>query len=216
MGRVRDAGNKSYGAVRISDFANLLDEETITIGDPDNGGKVFEWDDDDALANADAVAVEIGANDAECITNLRDAINDNMGALLVAYVDPVDTKVLRIEGADAGALGNLAFETDMSDGGNVIAAVSDLLEGGSNDENRARAGDEYTVTAIDALAENIMIPTPFSAPVLGNLRVVSSSDVPKYYTWKPTISGSRIKISKNGATDLVEGDKITWEAFSGE
>lgn len=215
MGRVRDAGNKSFGSVIISDFANLLDGETITIGDPLNGGKVFEWD-DDAAVTAGHVAVTIGVSDTVCITNLRDAINAQMGALLVAYVDPVNTDVLRIEAYDAGALGNLAFEHDMSDAGNTIAAVADALAGGSNDGNRARASGVYTVTAIDVSATNVMIPTPFAAPILGALRVVTSADVPKYFTSKPTISGTRIKITDNGATLLAAGDKIYWEVWSSD
>jgi len=215
MGRVRDAGGKAYGAVIVSDFANLVDGETITIGDPDNGGKIFEWDDDAAVTDGN-ILVTIGASDAACITNLRDAINTELGAFLVAYVDPANTDVLRIEAADPGAAGNLAFETDMVDAGNYIAAVDDALAGGSNDGNRARASDTYVVTALDEDATNIMIPTPFAAPILGTLRVVTSADVPKYHSWKPSISGTRIKLLKNGATDLVEGDKVYWEVWSAE
>jgi hypothetical protein len=216
MGRVRDAGNKAFGSVLISDFASLLDEEIITIGDPENGGKVFEWDDDAAVATEGAVLVEIGANDAECIENLRDAINAEMASKLLAYVDPVNTDVLRIEAVNEGDLGNLDFTTDMADAGNVIAAVDDKLAGGSNDGNRSRASGVYVVTAVDVAATNLMIPTPFAAPSLGALRVVSSTDVPKYFTSKPTISGTRIKITDNGATPLAEGDKVYWEVFSAE
>jgi len=210
MGRVRDAGNKSYGSVRIAAFASLIDGEIITIGDKD-----FEWDNNAAVTSGN-ILVTIGASDAISIANLRDAINTAYPSTLVAYVDPVDTKVLRIEGFDAGALGALAFTTDMAHASNIIAAVAGILAGSSNDENRARAGGVYTVTALDVLAANIMIPTPFSAPVLGSLRVVTSADVPKYFTAKPTISGTRIKIAEQGATALVAGDKITWEAWSAE
>jgi hypothetical protein len=216
MGRVRDAGNKSFGSVLISDFAALLDEEIITIGDPLNGGKVFEWDDDAAVAVVGAVAVEIGANDAECIENLRDAINAEMPSKLLAYVDPVNTDVLRIEAVNEGDLGNLDFTTDMGDAGNIIAATADKLAGGSNDGNRSRASDTYVVTAVDVAAGNIMIPTPFAAPTLGCIRVVTSADVPKYFTAKPTISAGRVKITEQGATALVAGDKIYWEVFSAE
>lgn len=210
MGRVRDAGNKSYGSVRIADFASLIDGEIITIGE-----KIFEWD-DNAAVDPGNFPVTIGATDAECITNLMDQINAEYPSTLVAYVDPVDTKTLRIEAMEAGGLGNLVFTTDMADADNIIAAVAGELAAGASDENRARASGTYIVTALDVLAENLMIPTPFSAPVLGNLRVVTSADVPKYISDKPTISSTRIKISKNGATNLAADDKVTWEAYSAE
>ena len=213
MGRVRDAGNKSYGAVRIADFANLLDGELITLGDPLEGGKVFEWD-SNAAVGAGNILVTIGASDAACINNLRDAINAELDQYLLAYVDPVDTKTLRIEGVEPGGLGNLVFTTTMLDANNIIAAVSGALADGGADENRARASGVYIVTALDVLATSLMIPTPFAAPALGNLRVVSSADVPKYITSKPTISGTRIKITDNGATVLAAGDKVTWEVYS--
>jgi len=215
MGRVRDAGSKSYAAVQITDFANLLDEETITIGDPDNGGKVFEWDNDAAVTDGN-IAVTIGGSDAVCITNLRDAINAQMPSQVVAYVDPVNTKTLRLEAANEGALGNLDITHTMLDAGNTVAAVADKFAGGDNDGNRARASGTYVVTAQDVTATNVMIPTPFAAPVLGALRVVSSADVPKYFTSKPTISGTRIKITDNGATVLAAGDKVYWEVWSAE
>lgn len=213
MGRVRDAGNKSYGAVRIGDHANLLDGETITIGDPLNGGKVFEWDDDAAVTSGN-ILVDIGANAAAAIDNLKAAINAQLAGKVVAYDDPVETETLRLEAANEGALGNLAFETTMLDSDNIIAAVDDALAGGANDLNMARAPLTYTVTALDVLAENLMIPTPFLAPVLGAWRACSSTDVPKYITDIVKVVGTRIQISKNGATNLAEGDKVYLDVAS--
>jgi hypothetical protein len=215
MGRVRDAGNKSYGAVRIGDHANLLDEETITIGDPLNGGKVFEWD-DDAAVTAGNILVDIGADAEEAIDNLKAAINAQMPSKVLAYDDPVETETLRIEAVDAGDLGNLAFEHTMLDAGNIIAAVDDKLAGGSNDGNRARAADAYIVTALDVLAEVLTIPTPFAAPVLGSFRVVDADGIHQYITDKVTISDTRIVVTKAGATNVAEGDVIHFEVWSAE
>lgn len=216
MGRLRDSGNKSFGAVRIGDHANLLDEETITIGDPENGGKTFEWDDDAAVTEGN-VLVDIGADAEEAIDNLKAAINEHLAGKILAYDDPVETETLRLEGAEAGALGNLAFETDMADSGNIIAATSDLLTGGTNDENRARTGLTYIVTALDVAAENAMIPTPFASPVLGAWRVATvTTDVPKYITDIVKVVGTRVQISKNGATNLAAGDKVYVEVFSAD
>ena len=216
MGRVRDLGNKSTGAVQITDHANLLDGETITIGDPENGGFVFEFD-DDAAVEAGAILVDTGADEDEAIENLVAAINANLGSILLAYVDPEDTMTCRIEGASEGALGNLAFETDFSDAGNTIAASGDdTLSGGSNDENRSRASGIYEVTALDVLAENVMIPTPFAAPVIGRVMVLDAAGVMQYITDEITISTTRLKITKAGGTNLAAGDLVHWEVWSGE
>jgi hypothetical protein len=216
MGRVRDAGNKSYGAVRIGSHGDLADGETITIGDPLNGGKVFEWDDDDAVTDGN-ILVDIGANAEAAIDNLKAAINAQLGALVEAFDDPVETETLRIKGANPGDLGNLAFETDMAHASNIIAAVDDKLAGGSNDANRSVARGTYVVKALDVAAEVAVIPTPFEAPVLGSLRVVTSADVPKYITDKPTISADGdLVLTKNGATNLAEGDKVYFEVHSAD
>jgi hypothetical protein len=216
MGRVRDAGNKSYGAVRIGSHGDLLDGETITIGDPLNGGKVFEWDDDAAVTDGN-ILVDIGANAEAAIDNLKAAINAQLGALVVAYDDPVEVETLRIEGANPGNLGNLAFETDMAHASNIIAASGDdTLSGGSNDANRARASLEYTVTALDVAAENVMIPTPFEAPVLGAVHVRDGDGVTQYISDEITVAGTRVQIAKAGATNLAEGDKVYVEVFSAD
>jgi hypothetical protein len=215
MGRVRDSGNKSYGAVRIGTHGSLADGETITIGDLLNGGKRFEFRAAGPATGSNILVLK-GADAAAAIVALRDAINAQFPGKLVAYVDPVSTAVLRIEGAEPGALGNLAFTTTMAHATNIIAAVAGALAAGDPDKNVARASGVYVVTALDVLATNLMIPTPFAAPVLGSLRVVTSADVPKYFTSKPTISGSRIKITDNGATPLAAGDKVYWEVWSGD
>lgn len=215
MGRVRDAGNKSYGDVRIGSHGDLADEELITIGDPLVDGKVFEWDDDVAVT-AGRVLVDIGANAAAAVVNLRDAINAQFPGRLVAYVDPVETETLHIEGADAGAIGNLAFSTTMAHASNIIAAVGGALAAGDNDGNRARAAGTKVVSALDVAAENIMIPTPFAAPILGAWRACTSTGVPKYITDIVKITGTRVQIQKNGATNLAATDKVYLEVWSAE
>lgn len=218
MGRVRDAGNKSFGAVRIGNFAGLVDGETITLARTGEGAfsKVFEWD-DDASASPGNISVDPGADAEEAIENLQEAIEAQLGdSLLTCYVDPVDPATLRIEGKVEGDAGNLDFETDMTDPANIIAAVDDKLHGGSKDENRSRASLEYTVTALDVAAQNIMIPTPMQAPKLGAWRAASSTGVPKYITDIVKPNGTRIQIQKNGATNLALGDKVYLEIWSAD
>jgi hypothetical protein len=215
MGRVTDAGNKSYGAVRIGDWANLNDGEKITISRTGEGAleKVFEFDDDAAVADG-SILVDLGADAEEAIENLKDAINAQLPSLLFAYVDPVDVNTCRIEGLEAGDAGNLDFTHDMTDPQNIIAAIDDALAGGAKAFNLGRAAGEYIVTALDVLAENVMIPLPFQAPVSPRVFVRSSADVPKYISDKVKITSTRLQIEKNGATNLAEGDKVDWEVYS--
>lgn len=215
MGRLTDFGNKSYGAVRIGDWANLLDGEKIIIARTGEGAfsKEFTWD-DDAAVGAGEILVDMGADAEEAIDNLKTAINAQLPALLLCYVDPVDPAVLRIEGVAEGDAGNLDFTTDMSDPQNIIAAIDDALAGGAKAFNIGRAGAEYVVTALDVLAQNVMIPTPFQAPVSPRVFVRTSADVPKYITDKVKTNGTRLQIEKNGATNLAEGDKVDWDVAS--
>jgi hypothetical protein len=218
MGHLADSGNKSYAAVRIGDNANLLDGEALTFTRTGTGAftKVLEWD-DDAAGTAGAILVDIGADEAGSIENLRDAINDapTLKDYVVAYVDPVDTSLLRIEGKEPGSAGNLGIESTMLDAQNVIAEIDDAFAGGGADASRSRAADEYIVTALDVDAQNVMIPTPFQSPKLGRVMVLTSADVPKYVTDKIKINGTRLQVQKNGATNLAETDRIFWEVWSG-
>lgn len=209
MGRVRDAGNKRYGAARIGNHAGLVDGEEIELDD-----KVFELR-AAGPATGTNILVLVGANAAEAVDNLKAAINAQLAGIVVAYDDPVEDETLRLEAANPGAR-EIPFTTTMSDPANIIAAVDDKLAGGSNDGNRSRAALEYVVTALDVAAEVLTIPTPFQSPVLGAFRVVSSTDVPKYITDKPTVANGRVVITKNGATNLAAGDKVYAEVWSAD
>lgn len=220
MGRVTDAGNKSMGAVRIGNWAGLADGEKITISRTGEGAfsKAFAFD-NNAAGDPGDVLVDMGADAEEAIENLRAAIVAHLtgsgGTVdLEAYVDPVDPAVLRIEGAAAGPQGNLDFESTMGDPDNIIDAQDDKLYGGDRDYNLSRIAGSYVVKALDIEAENVMIPTPFEAPVQPKVSVRTSADVPKYITDKVKINGTRLQIEKNGATNLALGDVIDFEVMS--
>ena len=80
MGRVRFFGIKASGAIRMANNT-LVDGETIVIG-----GKVYEWDDDVAVAPG-SVLVTIGGNVAASIANLIAAINANKPVVPVKPAD---------------------------------------------------------------------------------------------------------------------------------
>lgn len=208
MSRWKFFGLKSVGAIRVGDFANLLDGEVIVIGD-----KTYEWD-NNAAVTAGHVLVTIGASDAACIVNLMAAINANKPSIPVsAVVDPKDAKTARIYADNRGAAGNIDFTTDMADAGNVIAAVDDLLANGENGGNQIRHRGVYVVTAIDILADNLMIETGLPNSIdWFSAEVRTTAGVPKAHTMELTASGTKIRGNFAGATDPVEGDVITWEA----
>ena len=215
MGRIRFDGNKGCGAVRIGDFANLLDGEQIIIGDPLLGGKVFEWDDDAAVEDG-SIAVTIGGSGAACATALAAAINANppTGVDITAYIDPKDTSVVRLEATDAGARGNLAFTHDMADAGNIISNDNeDALVGGENGSTQKVARGTYIVTDLDVLADNIMIPTALQTPARLQIDVWSATGLQKALTTLWTISSNRIRGNFDGATDPVATDVIEWTAY---
>ncbi len=203
MGRVRFYGGKAVGSVRIGDFANLLDGETITIG-----GKVFEWD-NNASVGAGNVAVTIGASNAACATNLRDAINANPPATPVtASIDPVDTATVRIIANSRGSAGNLALATTMADGDNVLSGAA--MIGGENGGTQRLHRGEYAVTALDAAAGSVVIPTGHTTARFAQVEVRSAAGVLKSITDKVTVSAGNIVIDVDGATNIAATDVITW------
>lgn len=202
------AGSKGYGAVRIGDFANLADGEVIVIGN-----KTYEWD-NNAAVTAGRKLVTIGASDAACATNLAAAINAEPPTqyAVVAYVDPVDTKLVRIETVSAADAGLMTFTTTMADGDNTIAAISNKLAGAESQRNRVEDDGEYIVTAQDILAGNIMIPTKLQTPRRCRFICYTTNGDQKVITWRKSISTTRIKITSNGATAPIAGDVIVWNA----
>jgi len=209
MGRKLYNGTKGFGSVRIGDNANLADAEVIVLG-----SKTYEWNDTEGDIVAGRVWLNRSAgSDALCAAELVAKINANKPSKAVtAYVDPVDTKVVRIETDKQSDAGQIAFTTTMGDSDNVIAAVSNKLGGAESSRNRVEDEGEYPVNAIDILAANIMIPTALQTPRFVKFECFASTGEHKAITWRATISGTRIKISSNGATAPIAGDVIRWQA----
>ncbi len=214
MGRVRFFGGKAQGAIQIADFVNLVDAETITIGTPASGSeKVFEWD-DDVSVTAPNVLVTIGASDAASAINLRDAINANPTVPpVVAFIDPKDTGVVRLAASFRGAAGNHPLATTMTDPDNIVSGAA--MTGGENGGSQIVHRGEYVVTALDVVADQLVIETgvPVTARFV-EVEIRDATGLVKAHTALVTvINNNRISINFAGATDPAATDVITWQAW---
>lgn len=208
MGETVFPGTKSFGAARISDHANLLDGEVIVIGD-----QTYEFNSVEGDIEEGNIWVDPGADEEEAIANFVDAVTENPPSPQIdAYVDPIDAKVARLEAHDVGTPGNIAFTTTFSDGGNIIAASSDLLTGGERAKLTHVASGRHTVTVLDVLAGSVMIPTKLTAPKILSIQVFSSVGVLKAVTTKWGTSTTRIKGDYDGGTNPAQDDVVAWTA----
>jgi uncharacterized protein involved in outer membrane biogenesis len=197
---------KAVGAVRIGDHANLADGETIVIGD-----KTYEWD-DNATVTPGNVGVTIGADAAGDIVNLKAAINANKPSVPVSgEIDPKDTAVLRLTADAQGSAGNLAMSKTMADADNIISGAA--MTGGENAGTQTVARGKYEVTALDILADNIVIDTALATPRFFQVDVRDTNGVEKAVTCKTSLSGSLLILDFDGATDPVATDEVFWDAW---
>lgn len=211
MGRVENDGVIAVGAAIIGAKANLADGEVIVLG-----SKTYEWNDTEGDVTAGRVWLDrtVGSN-ALAAAELKDKINANPPSVpVLAYIDPVNSTVVRIEAEGEGDRGNIAFTTTMSDPLNYIAASDDdTLSHGANAETRHAAEGSYLVTALDVDAGCIMIPTGLQAPTKRQIECWSATGLKKNLTTLCTFdSDGRIKMDFDGATDPAEGDTICWTA----
>lgn len=208
MAKVRYFGLPAQGAVRIADFANIVDGETIVIG-----SKTYEWDDDNDVV-AGHVKVTIGASDAACITNLIDAINDNPPTpAVLAFVDPIDAKTCRIEATKKAAAGNMALTEDTLDADAVVVSGATLVHGENGAAQKPSRGT-YTVVAIDVSAGSIVIATGLDSPQHFQCECRDANGVLKAITSKVTVdTDGHILIDFDGATNPAATDKIFWQAW---
>lgn len=207
MGRMIYRGNVAHGAVRIGNNAGLVDAEVIVIGD-----KTYEWD-NNASVVAGNVLVTIGATAPDSINNLKAAINANKPSIPVSMVnDPIDTAVGRVQADDSGAAGNLVFTTDMVDAINVIDG-SGTLRDGENAGTQTMARGQYTVSAIDVSAGNILIPTGLQSPRTFGVEVYTSADVKKTIDSIVKIVGTDLVIDNNAGVDPALDDVIRYFVY---
>ena len=206
MGRVRFFGIKAIGSIHFASNV-LVDGETITIGD-----RIYEFD-DNASVTAPNILVTIGGSAAATVTNLIAAINANKPTVPVtATVDPVSAVTIRIVGDAQGANGNLALAETVVDAGITLSGA--LMTDGENAGSQTVHRGLYIVTANDVLAANIVIPSGLTTPrfVEADLRDTNGvfrEDI----TGQLTVVSGEIHHGFEGATDLVAGDQIIWQAW---
>lgn len=203
-GRLKFKGAKACGAIHLS--GQPADEEIVTIGD-----KVFEFDDDAAIT-AGRVSVTIGGSAALTAAALLAAINANKPTIPVtASADPVDASgsCIRLVADRVGANGNMVLTEAAS---NLTVSGATLL-GGENAAIQTPARGAYTLTAIDILADNVMIETGLTSPRFAKVVCRTSAGLRKEITALVTVSGTKIQVAFAGATDPISTDVLTWEAW---
>ncbi len=205
MGETVFPGNKSYGAIRIGAYASLVNGDIVTIGT-----KVYEFR-TSGSPSAGHVAVAVGADGPGTASNLQAAIAANPNVPKIdAYIDAVDTKVVRLEGDDSGILGNVVFSASMTGATNIIDQTSGFLLGGEAGNLRHEDAGRYTVTALDIAAGSIMIPTKIAAPRIMSIQVYSSAGLRKYETTLWTTSSNHLLGTISGGTNPIATDIVCW------
>ena len=116
--------------------------------------------------------------------------------------------------ADArGSGSNVAFTTTMDDGNDIIAASANKTYGGANGGNQILHHGEYTVTALDIIADNVMVETGLPNSISTFMvQVRTATGLIKAVTALFTKVGTKIRMDFAGATDPIAGDVVTWVA----
>jgi len=204
-------GGIAQGAIRVGSHGDLADGEQIVIGN-----RTFEWD-DNASVSAGAIAVTIGADAAEDIENLVDAVNanfpqdDNSLQLVEAYIDTIDTAVARLKGTRQSAECNVALTTTMAHASNIVSAAT--LLGGVNDTVQEVASGKRTVSALDVAGGAVVIQLPFDEPRMVQVQAKSATGLIKAITDLVTVVNDAIVIDADGGTNLAATDTVDWLAI---
>lgn len=203
MGRERFLGTKAQGLIQFGSNT-LVDEETITIL-----GKVYEWDDDDAVT-AGHVKVTIGGNAAASAAALIAAINANKPTPgVTASADPLDNTKVRLTADARGAGSNGAVTDTVVDAG---VTVHDLI-GGEAGGTQTMARGAYTVLQDDIDGtKSIEVDSSLMSPRFVIWQCLRSG-VPVTYDGAFTISGAKLRWAQAGSNDMAADDIITWIAW---
>ncbi len=217
MGRYRDLGAIAHGAVFIEEVATAAqvnDGRILTLND-----KIYEFD-DDAMVTPGNISVTIAVDGvgsaAATILNLVNAINGNQPTVpMVAYVDPINPEVCRIEANDKGAAGNVVFTTTIAEGNSDISGAGNL-EDGDNDGTQTLHHGTYLVDDVDIDAGSVQINTGlqtiadsgFAVQVRGSTGVIRAND--DFWTVR---ANKYIQAAIQAGVPLVAGDIISWWAW---
>jgi hypothetical protein len=203
MGRTRYFGGKALvTTIQISDFAALVNTDTITIGD-----KIYEF----GAGTPGRVQVAIGGSDALTIAALIIAINANKPTVAcTAIVDATNTDYCHVIADARGAAGNLVCAEAMTGATNIISHV--LGVGGENGGNQILHRGSYAVTAPDVTATAFRVPTGLASPA-HFLFQVRRAGVQIYVTDAVTVVGGDLVYTFVGATHAAAADVFAWQAW---
>lgn len=208
MGETVFPGNRSKGAVRIGAFASLVNGDTITIGDI-----TYEFR-TSGSADPGNVQVDVGGSGDLTAVALKDAINANPNSPVIdAYIDTIDSLVVRLEAHDYGTPGNVAFSASLTGATNIIDQTSGFLLNGEMASLKHVDSGRQTITQLEVTAGSIAIPTKLTAPKILSIQIFAADGAPKNsVTTKWTASSNRLVGELDGGTDPIAGDIVAWVA----
>jgi hypothetical protein len=208
MGETVFPGVKAQSAIRIGAYASLVNGDIITIG-----AKVYEFR-TSGSATVGRVQVDVGVSGAATALALQAAIVANPPSPQIdAYIDPVDSLVVRLEGHDHGTPGNVIFSASMTGATNIIDQTSGFLVDGEAGSLKHVESGRKTVRQLEVTAGCIMIPTTIQSPKILSVQIFAADGSPKNdVTTKWTTSLNRLKGALAGGTDPIAGDIVAWSA----
>jgi len=206
MGKQRFLGLKAQGYVHFGGDT-FVDGETIVVGN-----KTYELNDTEGDVVPGNVWVDRSTSTAVAIAPLfLAAVNANKPTPgVTAVVDPKSAVTIRLYADARGAAGNMDVSDTVADAPSCV--VGDLISGEAGG-TQTEARGEYVVTAVDILADNIIIETGLTSPRFTQIEIRTTAGVIKAATVEKTITGSKIRLNLAGATDPVAGDVIEWSAW---
>lgn len=206
MGKQRFLGLKAQGYVYFGGDT-FVDGETIVVGT-----KTYELNDTEGDIVAGHVWVDRTVSTAVAIApKFLAAVNANKPTPgVTAVVDPKAAVMIHLVADARGAAGNMTVSNTVADAPSCV--TGDLI-GGEAGGTQTEARGEYTVTAADILADNVIIETGLTSPRFKQVEVRTSVGVTKAHTAEVTITGSKIRMNFAGATDMVAGDVVSWECW---
>lgn len=185
--------------------ANAADEDTITLD-----GIVLEIDDDDALANADAIAVELGGSAAATGTNILAAVNAS---------------------AELAAKGIVGVASGVADAAGNVQIVLTYTGTGFSALTVAEAGTTLTIAKITSAAsttrrrffvERTLANTTTDLIFVTDLETVTSvraqvqtatTGVFKSFDGNIRAVGNVVFLDNSGDADVAATDKIILEVL---
>lgn len=192
---------------------NPSDGDTIAIG-----ADTYEFD-NNASTTGGRIAVTIGATAADTLTTLIGAINNNGTASVIADVLGSDLRIRSANtrgGSPVGADPSIVLAESITAASNVWVQGNvnlNTLAGQARGVQRTARG-QLTVTTAMITSEPFTVGSFSFTPTGFMAHVRSSTGLAKQVTDLFTISGARLVLNVDGATNVANGDVVSfivWE-----